>query len=277
MKPLLRAILVINALIFLAFGVLFLLTPWVGLWNQMHLVNVQPAFVGQLFGIALIGLSWLAIHAAIDGALTATAAKVTGHVEWISGLVMLVWLLGLRTPEITGFGQIVSALVGVVMLVLGLGSVRLAGAVRRRDRAALAGAAAADRAEKRAAKAKAEERVVVAPPAPVVPASALDSGPRWNDPVSRPTVAPSTTARPAGVAPAATVIDPATGQTIDPMTGRAVGSVEPRSFDPVTGHKIDPATGRAIDPVTGRTIDPVTGARSEPGFGTAPERGDPPL
>jgi hypothetical protein len=191
--------------------------------------------------------------------------------------VMLVWLLGLRTPEITGFGQIVSALVGVVMLVLGLGSVRLAGAVRRRDRAALAGAAAADRAEKRAAKAKAEERVVVAPPAPVAPASALDSGPRWNEPVSRPTVAPSTTARPAGVAPAATVIDPATGQTIDPMTGRAVGSVEPRSFDPVTGHKIDPATGRAIDPVTGRTIDPVTGARSEPGFGTAPERGDPPL
>jgi hypothetical protein len=269
MKPLLRAILVINALIFLAFGVLLLLTPWVGLWNQMHLVNVQPAFVGQLFGIALIGLSWLAMHAAIDGALTATAAKVTGHVEWLSGLVMLVWLLGLRTPEITGFGQIVSALVGVVMLVLGLGSVRLAGAVRRRDRAALAGAVAADRAEKRAAKAKAEERVVVQP----VPVPVVDP-----EPVIRPVVAtPSTTARPAAAAPVTTAIDPATGQTIDPLTGRAIDSVAPRSFDPVTGHKIDPATGRAIDPVTGRTIDPVTGVRSEPGFSTAPERGDPPL
>jgi hypothetical protein len=274
MKPLLRAILVINALIFLAFGVLFLLTPWVGLWNAMHLVNVQPAFVGQLFGIALIGMSWLAVHAAIDGALTATVAKVTGHVEWLSGLLMLVWLLGLRTPEITGFGQVVAALIGIAMLVLGLGSVRLAGAVRRRDRAALAGAVAADRAERRAAKAKAEERAV-APPA--VPASAVDSGSRWNDPVSRPTVTPSTTARPAAMAPAATAIDPATGQAIDPLTGRAIDSVEPRSFDPVTGHKIDPTTGRAIDPVTGRTIDPVAGERSEPGFSTAPERGDPPL
>jgi hypothetical protein len=233
----------------------------------MHLVNVQPAFVGQLFGIALIGLSWLAMHAAIDGALTATAAKVTGHVEWLSGLVMLVWLLGLRTPEITGFGQIVAALTGVVMLVLGLGSVRLAGAVRRRDRAALAGAVAADRAEKRAAKVKAEERVVV-----VQPTSAAVVDP---EPVSRAPVTPSTTARPA--APAATAFEPATGQTIDPLTGRAIDSVAPRSFDPVTGHKIDPATGRAIDPVTGRTIDPVTGARSEPGFSTAPERGDPPL
>ncbi|MEA3091970.1 MAG: hypothetical protein QOJ04_3312, partial [Caballeronia sp.] len=72
MKPLLRAVLVINALIFLAFGVVFLLTPWAALWASMHLVSVQPLFVGQLFGIALIGIAWLAVHAAIDGALTAT-------------------------------------------------------------------------------------------------------------------------------------------------------------------------------------------------------------
>jgi hypothetical protein len=134
MKPLLRAVLVINALIFLAFGVLFLLTPWTALWASMHLVTVQPPFVGQLFGIALIGIAWLAVHAAIDGALTATAAKVSGHVEWLSGLVMMVWLLGLHTPELTGFGQVIAALVGVAMLVLGLGSVRLSGAVRRRPR-----------------------------------------------------------------------------------------------------------------------------------------------
>ena len=99
MKPLLRAVLVINALIFLAFGVLFLLTPWVTLYSALQLVAVQPVFAGQLFGIALIGLSWLAFHAAIDGALTATAAKVSGHVEWLSGVVLLVWLLGLRTPN----------------------------------------------------------------------------------------------------------------------------------------------------------------------------------
>ena len=119
MKPLLRVVLVINALIFLAFGVLFLLTPWTALWASMHLVTVQPPFVGQLFGVALIGIAWVAVHAAIDGALTATAAKVSGHVEWLSALVMMVWLLGLRTPELTGFGQVIAALVGAVMLVLG--------------------------------------------------------------------------------------------------------------------------------------------------------------
>jgi hypothetical protein len=269
MKALLRVVLVINALIFLGFGVLFLLTPWVGLWTAMHLVNVQPVFVGQLFGIALIGLSWLAFHAAIDGALTATAAKVTGHVEWLSGLVMLVWLLGLRTPSITGFGQIVAALIGVVMLVLGLGSVRLASAVRRRDRAALAGAAAAERAEKRAAKARAEERMV--PPEPLVtPAASVEPGSRLRDPAAMPT----STARPGVVAPAATAIDPVTGQTIDPVTGRAIDSAAPRSFDPVTGHKIDPVTGRPIDPVTGRIIESANPRNEpdEPDFGGAGRR-----
>jgi hypothetical protein len=277
MKPLLRVVLVINALIFLVFGVLFLLTPWTALWASMHLVTVQPPFVGQLFGVALIGIAWLAVHAAIDGALTATAAKVSGHVEWLSALVMMVWLLGLRTPELTGFGQVIAALVGAVMLVLGLGSVRLSGAVRRRERAALAGAAAAERAEKRAAKTKAEERVT--PPRPLSSDPVAPANPRWD---SEPVVGEAIP-RPAAPAPSATAFDPATGHAIDPATGRAFDPATGRAFDPVSGHKIDPETGRAIDPVTGRTvdpitgqlIDPVTGARAEPGFGADPVRRDP--
>jgi hypothetical protein len=291
MKPLLRAVLVINALIFLSFGVLFLLTPWTALWASMHLVTVQPPFIGQLFGIALIGIAWLAVHAAIDGALTATAAKVSGHVEWLSGLVMMVWLLGLHTPELTGFGQIVATLVGVAMLVLGLGSVRLASAVRRRERAALAGAAAAERAEKQAAKTRTQERVSgstgvpvttpVRPPMtsdPVAPAN-----PRWDaEPVAGAPVPPLTSTRPAA-APEVTAFDPATGHAIDPATGRSLDPATGRAFDPVSGHKIDPETGRPIDPVTGRTIDPltghtvdpVTGTRAEPGFGADPVRRDP--
>jgi hypothetical protein len=278
MKPLLRVVLVINALIFLAFGVLFLLTPWAALWASMHLVTVQPPFVGQLFGVALIGIAWLAVHAAIDGALTATAAKVSGHVEWLSALVMMVWLLGLHTPELTGFGQVIAALVGAAMLVLGLGSVRLSGAVRRRERAALAGAAAAERAEKRAAKTKAEERVTP-PPRPLSSDPVAPANPRWDSEQ----VVGEAIARPAAPAPSATAFDPATGHAIDPATGRSLDPATGRAFDPVSGHKIDPETGRAIDPVTGRTvdpitgqlIDPVTGARAEPGFGADPVRRDP--
>lgn len=310
MKPLLRAVLVINALIFLAFGVLFLLTPWAALYSALQLVQVQPAFAGQLFGIALIGLSWLAFHAAVDGALTATAAKVSGHVEWLSGVVLLVWLLGLRTPQLEGFGQIVSALAGVVLLILGLGSVRLAGAVRRRERAVLAGAASAGRAEKRAAQKRDESRVAT----PVPPASTAYRGDRAEpavvpvaaqrrvDPLAGEPVAGEALdvgGRPAARAPGATAIDPVTGRAIDPATGRTLDPLARdramgATFDPATGRTIDPATGRVvepaiarnidpatgrridtvIDPATGHTIDPVTGKRVEPRLGADPLRPD---
>ncbi|ANB73108.1 hypothetical protein AYM40_12595 [Paraburkholderia phytofirmans OLGA172] len=152
MKPLLRAVLILDALLLLAFGLLFLLTPWTSLYNALLLVQTQPALVGQGFGVALIGLAWLALHASIDGALTSTVAKVVGHVNWLTGVLMLVWLLGLHTPALTGFGQIIAVLTGVVLLVVGLGGVRLSGAVRRREKVRLVEATAAERAEKQAAK-----------------------------------------------------------------------------------------------------------------------------
>jgi hypothetical protein len=152
MKPLLRAVLILDALLLLAFGLLFLLTPWTSLYNALLLVQTQPALVGQAFGVALIGLAWLAFHASIAGALTSTVAKVVGHVNWLTGVLMLVWLLGLHTPALTGFGQIVAVLTGVVLLVIGLGGVRLSGAVRRREKERLVETAAAGRAEKQSAK-----------------------------------------------------------------------------------------------------------------------------
>ncbi|MGF6532003.1 hypothetical protein P3T20_002793 [Paraburkholderia sp. GAS206C] len=161
MKPLLRAVLIIDALLLLAFGVLFLLTPWTSLYNALQLVQTQPTLVGQGLGIALIGLAWLAFHASIDGALTSTVAKVVGHVNWLTGLLMVVWLIGMHRPELTGFGQLVAVLTGVVLVVLGLGGVRLSRTVRRRERLRLAEIAAAERAERQAAKDAARGRDVV--------------------------------------------------------------------------------------------------------------------
>ncbi|MBP0589920.1 hypothetical protein J8I87_09340 [Paraburkholderia sp. LEh10] len=150
MKPLLRAVLIIDALLLLAFGLLFLLTPWKSLYDALQLVQTDPVLVGQGAGVALIGLAWLALHASIDGAMTATVAKVVGHVNWLTGALMLVWLVGLHTPPMTGLGQLAAALTGVVLFVIGLGGVRLASAVRRRDR--LAAAALAQRAGRAASR-----------------------------------------------------------------------------------------------------------------------------
>lgn len=268
MKPLLRVVLVINALIFLAFGLLFLLTPWAGLYGALQLdaIRVQPAFAGQLLGVALIGLAWLAFHAAVDGALTARAARVAGHVQWLSGVVVLVWLLGLKMPQVDSFGQMSAAVVGVVLVVLGFGSVRLSSAVRRRERAAQAGAASAQRAEKRAAKtrdgareAARTEPEVVTPVAPV-----------------RVSVPPDMAVRPSARAPEATGIDPVSGRTVepsgrpldggavDPATGATLDPVTGRKLDPVSGHEIDAATGRRIEPEISGGIDPATGRRVDP-------------
>jgi len=150
MKPLLRVVLIVDALFLLAFGVLFLLTPWTSLYDALQLVRPQPTLVGQAFGFVLIGLAWLAAHAAFEGALTAPIGKIVGHVNWIVGVLMLVWLIGLHTPPMSGFGELVAGALGAWMIVLGLGGVRLSRTVRRRDRAlALETAAAAKAAERR--------------------------------------------------------------------------------------------------------------------------------
>ncbi len=206
MKPLLRAVLIIDALLLLAFGLLFLLTPWKSLYDALQLVQTDPALVGQGAGIALIGLAWLALHASIDGAMTATTAKVVGHVNWLTGVLMLVWLVGLHTPQLTGFGQLVAVLTGVVLLIVGLGGVKLSSAVKRRER--LAGTAAAERTDRVAAREaenearKAERERNAARPGVVYPAT---TGPH---------VEPTLAATPA--VGAATPVSPATGHPVEP-------------------------------------------------------------
>ncbi|MFM0051023.1 hypothetical protein [Caballeronia grimmiae] len=266
MKPLLRAVLVVNALIFVVFGVLFLLTPWAGLFDALQLgaMRVEPAFAGQLLGVALIGFAWLSLHAAIDGALTAAAAKASGHVEWLSGVIALVWLLGLRTPQVDGFGQVSAALIGIGLVVLGLGSVRLASAVRRRERAAAVGAASAERAEKKAAQTRDATRppVVTVPTPPDTAARPMAHAPDVTaiDPAGRPVdaAAPASATR---MRTEAGMVDPVTGRTLDPQTGREIDPVTGKRIDPVISGEIDPATGRRVDPLTGRVVpDPASGA-----------------
>ncbi|WP_321814466.1 MULTISPECIES: hypothetical protein [unclassified Paraburkholderia] len=164
MKPLLRVVLIVDALILLGFGVLFLLTPWTSLYDALQLVQAQPALVGQAFGVVLLGFAWLALRAAFDGALTATIGRTAGHVNWIAGVLMLVWLIGLHKPQLTGLGQLVAGAVGACLIVVGFGGARLAGAVKLREKALAVEAAAQEREARRAVKEKRDEPVVYAKP-----------------------------------------------------------------------------------------------------------------
>ncbi|UXU86587.1 alkaline shock response membrane anchor protein AmaP [Burkholderia sp. S-53] len=183
MKPLLRAVLIIDAVLLLAFGVLFVLTPWQSLFNALQLANVQPAMLGQAFGIALLGLAWLAFHAAFNGDLTAPVARSVGHVYWLTGALTIVWSLGTGSgPALAAAGRVLSVVAGGVLIVLGLGGVRLASAVRRREKAqALEARAPAQRpAEPAMAPASSPapqrvEPVVSRPAAPAAPSSAASS------------------------------------------------------------------------------------------------------
>ncbi|NIE56129.1 MULTISPECIES: hypothetical protein [unclassified Burkholderia] len=192
MKPLLRAVLIIDAVLLLAFGVLFVLTPWQSLFNALQLANVQPAMLGQAFGIALLGLAWLAFHAAFNGDLTAPVARSVGHVYWLTGALTIVWSIGAGSgPALAAAGRVLSAVAGVALIVLGLGGVRLASAVRQREKAqALEARAPAQRPAEPAmapVSSPAPQRVepVVSRPA----ASAASSSPAASGPSSSGTVA----------------------------------------------------------------------------------------
>ncbi|HKT99780.1 MAG TPA: hypothetical protein VJS30_25130 [Paraburkholderia sp.] len=206
MKPLLRVVLIVDALMLLGFGVLFLLTPWNSLYNALQLVQPQPALIGQAFGVVLLGFAWIALRAAFDGGLTAMVGRAAGHVNWIAGVLMLVWLIGLHAPRLTGFGQLVAGAVGAWLIIVGLGGARLASAVKRRDKAQAAEAAAQEREARAVAAAKREEPVVYAKPA--FAGGPAEAGAAGAEPVvRRPAVTP---AAPAPVPPAVPASEPHT-------------------------------------------------------------------
>lgn len=215
MKPLLRIVLIVDALTLVGFGVLFLLTPWNSLYNALQLVQPQPALIGQAFGVVLLGFAWIAARAAFDGGLTAMVGRTVGHVNWIAGVLMLVWLIGLHTPRLTGFGQLVAGAVGAWLIIVGLGGTRLAGAVKRREKVQAAEAAAQEREARAVARSKREEPVVYAKP--VFADRPVGTGAVSAEPVVQP---PAVT--PASPAPVPPVVTPA----VTPVTPRTATEAE---------------------------------------------------
>jgi hypothetical protein len=244
MKPILRALLVIDGIITLLLGLALVVSPWADSIVALQAIAPHPPALGQLFGISLLGLAWLQLHAAVDGQLTLTIARVSGHVNWVSGIVLLVWLIVLHGTSVdTNQAILLSGpAIAIVLLVLGLGLVRLAGSIRRRNKQLATGIESADKAERNAREAR--EREIE---------RGVGAEPVFTRPVATPVRPPvdPVTGLASGLPP---------GSSIDPVTGRPVRTV----VDPVTGHTVGTGTGTGVDPVTDRTasttVNPLTGA-----------------
>ncbi|MGG1943308.1 hypothetical protein AB1286_00655 [Trinickia sp. NRRL B-1857] len=133
MKPLLRAVLIVDAGLYLSSGAALLLSPLAGVQRALQLTPIEPAMVGQMLGLALLGLAWLSLRGALDGAMTVGVAKIVGHVTWLAGALVLAWTIGPHKLWLPALGIVPNLLIGGLLVVVGLGGARFAGAVRRRE------------------------------------------------------------------------------------------------------------------------------------------------
>ena len=160
MKPLLRAVLMVDAGLYLSSGAVLLLTPLAGLQRALQITTIEPAMVGQMLGLALLGLAWLSLRGAVDGAMTIGVAKIVGHVTWLAGALVIAWTIGPHTLWLPALGIVPNLLIGGLLIVVGLGGARFAAAVRKREiaRATQAADAKARGASASAAAAQAASR-----------------------------------------------------------------------------------------------------------------------
>ncbi len=235
MKPLLRAVLIVDAGLYLSSGAVLLLTPLAGLQRAMQLTSIEPAMVGQMLGLALLGLAWMSLRGAVDGAMTIGVAKIVGHVTWLAGALVIAWALGPHALWLPALGIVPNLLVGGFLIVIGLGGARFAHAVRRREiaRAAQAkekGGGAKGRGSVPAPAASAEP----VPPAPVEPvfrpqeprSAAAGDAPPYSVSRERPVDAPP-----------ASVVSPADESSGTARAGAASGNGDVRGTPPASAQR----------------------------------------
>ena len=93
MKAMLRTVLFLDAALNLALGVLLIVSFWSSLYAAIEVPAPSPVLYAQALGVAFVGVAWLQWHATVNGQLTATVAKVTGHINWVIGAFVLGWLI----------------------------------------------------------------------------------------------------------------------------------------------------------------------------------------
>ena len=121
-----RVVLLANAFLDVAVGVLLLTGTWDGLWDALDLPQGQPALFVQVGGAALLGLAYLLWRAADEAPLRGPVALSAAVADGLAAVVVLVWLVTGELPDdVDALGTILLIALVVVLGVFTLLKVRI--------------------------------------------------------------------------------------------------------------------------------------------------------
>lgn len=112
----------INAGLSVVLGALMLSATWSGLYDALEIPQPRPWVYAQILGAALLGLAWIAWHAASDVAQTRVVAQGLAIVDLAAFAIIAVWLFSddVGIPSSGSLGSWIFDITAVVIAVLGV-------------------------------------------------------------------------------------------------------------------------------------------------------------
>lgn len=116
----------IDAVLGVVFGAVMLAATWEGLYDALEIPQPRPWVYAQIGGAALIGLSWIAWHAAKDPAQTRLVAQGAAIVDIGAFVIIAVWVFSddVGIPSSGSLGSWIFDITAVALVVLGILSAR---------------------------------------------------------------------------------------------------------------------------------------------------------
>jgi hypothetical protein len=112
----------INAGLSVVLGLLLLAATWGGLYDALEIPQPRPWVYAQILGAALLGLAWIAWHAATAPAATRLVAQGLAIVDLIGFVIIAVWVFSddRGIPSSGSLGSWIFDVTAVVLAVLGV-------------------------------------------------------------------------------------------------------------------------------------------------------------
>jgi hypothetical protein len=112
----------INAGVSVVLGLLMLAATWDGLYDALDIPQPHPWVYAQILGAALLGLAWIAWHAASAPDATRVVAQGLAIADLVGFVIISVWVFSDDTgiPSSGSLGSWIFDVTAVVLAVLGV-------------------------------------------------------------------------------------------------------------------------------------------------------------